>query len=60
MKIVRIKLLAPTVEGYPLEKWVYTQPLLVLEETEQFVLVKYKGKMPIHAWFDKQYVDSWL
>lgn len=60
MTIVFIKLLSPTVDGHPLEKWVYTQPLLVLEETDEYVLVKYKGKVSISAWFDKSYVDRWI
>ena len=60
MKIVLIKVLAPTVEGYKLDKWIYTQPLFVVEETEDHILVKHKWKIPTYAWFDKKYVDRYI
>ena len=55
-----IKPFALSVDGQPMQVYLYTIPLRVVEETEKEVLVYHKDDC-VHAfWFDKKYIDRFI
>lgn len=60
MQFVIIKPFAPNIDNKPMQLYLYTIPLRVIEETENEVLV-YHEDDKVHAfWYDKKYIDRFI
>ena len=55
-----IKPFALSVDAQPMQVYLYTIPLRVIEETEHEILVYHKDDR-VHAfWFDKKWIDRYI
>ena len=60
MQYVMIKPHAPSVDGKQMQLYLYAVPMLIVEETENEVLVFHKDD-GVHAfWFNKDYIDRFI
>lgn len=60
MLYVMIKPFAQSVDGKQMQVYLYTVPLLVIEETDKDILVYHKDDH-VHAyWFNKKYIDRYI
>lgn len=57
---VKISYLAPTVDGYHMELWLYPRPLYVIKETQDTVIVRYNNSEFYTYEFDKKYIEKSL
>ena len=57
---VKIKYLAPTVDGEHTEFWLYSRPLYVIKETQDTVIVRYNNSEFYTYEFKKENIEKSL
>ena len=58
MQIVKIKTNSPTMDGKLMPKWLYNNPLRVLEDNDDFIMVLYVHDDNMESYeFEKEYIE---